>query len=248
MYQLYLDSFELFLYIYLFQFLLWTLSWAVVMLSQLHPHNAHVSACTLCLVGVLRSLLCGLWRGRWNLHVSILGRHKHRSNNSSKNTQPAGNSTSTIFNENPPWYMDTGSTDHLTSDLERLHVHERYGGKDQVHVANGTGLSISHIGHSNLTGSSLKLSDILHVLHIRKHLLFVYRLVSNNDVFVEFHRHFSVLRTRTLSEFCFMVGVREDSTPSHLLVRLHHHLDMLRLVSGSLPHSGISVLAILPIM
>ena len=38
------------------------------MLSQFHPHNAHVSACTLCLVGDLKSLLCGFRRERLNLH------------------------------------------------------------------------------------------------------------------------------------------------------------------------------------
>jgi histone deacetylase 1/2 len=30
------------------------------------------------------------------------------------------------------WYMDSGATDHLTSDLDRLHLHERYSGKDHV--------------------------------------------------------------------------------------------------------------------
>ena len=39
-----------------------------VMLSQFHPHNVHVSTCTLCLVGDLKSLLCGFWRERLNLH------------------------------------------------------------------------------------------------------------------------------------------------------------------------------------
>ncbi|XP_073360434.1 uncharacterized protein [Aegilops tauschii subsp. strangulata] len=39
------------------------------------------------------------------------------------------------------WYTDTGATGHLTSDLDRLAIHERYGGKDKVHVANGAGLS-----------------------------------------------------------------------------------------------------------
>ena len=42
--------------------------------------------------------------------------------------------------------LDTGATDHLTNDLDRLTTHERYSGKDQVHVANGAGLKIS--GHS----------------------------------------------------------------------------------------------------
>jgi hypothetical protein len=65
----------------------------------------------------------------------------------------------------PPWLFDTEATDHLTNDLERLHVHERYDGKDQVQVANGAGLYIAHIGHSKLAGS-LRLNNILHVPHI----------------------------------------------------------------------------------
>jgi hypothetical protein len=75
------------------------------------------------------------------------------------------------------------------SDLERLNVHERYGGKDHVQVANGTGLSISHIGHSTLAGSSLRLNNVLHVPHINQHFLSVYRLVLDNDIFIEFHKH-----------------------------------------------------------
>ncbi|KAM0879310.1 hypothetical protein ACQ4PT_034299 [Festuca glaucescens] len=51
-----------------------------------------------------------------------------------------GNSATTgHYNIDPNWYMDTGATDHLTSDLDRLSVHECYHGKDQVQVANGAG-------------------------------------------------------------------------------------------------------------
>ena len=48
----------------------------------------------------------------------------------------------------PNWYTDTDATDHITSDLDRLSIQEKYNGKDQVQVANGPGLSIHHIGHS----------------------------------------------------------------------------------------------------
>jgi hypothetical protein len=76
--------------------------------------------------------------------------------------------------------------------MERLHVHERYNGRDQVQVTNAAGLSISHIGHSRLAGPmhSLALKNILHVPAISKSLLSVHKLVSDNDVFIEFHRHF----------------------------------------------------------
>nr|CAB3483590.1 unnamed protein product [Digitaria exilis] len=35
------------------------------------------------------------------------------------------------------WYTDTGSTDHITSDLNKLHVHNSYHGNDQIKTTNG---------------------------------------------------------------------------------------------------------------
>jgi hypothetical protein len=46
------------------------------------------------------------------------------------------------------WYTDTGATDHITGELEKLDVRNKYNGTDQVHIANGSGMNISHIGHS----------------------------------------------------------------------------------------------------
>jgi hypothetical protein len=69
--------------------------------------------------------------------------------------------------------MDSGANDHLTNDLDRLSLHERYTDKDNVQVVNGSGLSISHIGHSLMPGSSrpLYLRNVLHVPSLSKHLL-----------------------------------------------------------------------------
>ncbi|KAK1663835.1 hypothetical protein QYE76_051994 [Lolium multiflorum] len=39
----------------------------------------------------------------------------------------------------PHWYMDTGATDHLTSELGKLHTRDVYTGSDKVHTANGAG-------------------------------------------------------------------------------------------------------------
>ncbi|XP_071685491.1 uncharacterized protein [Lolium perenne] len=47
-------------------------------------------------------------------------------------------SNSEYYSVDPNWYMDSGATDHMTADLERLTTHDRYKGNDQVHVANGS--------------------------------------------------------------------------------------------------------------
>jgi hypothetical protein len=62
----------------------------------------------------------------------------------------------------------------------------------------GAGLSIAHIGHSSLVGSSIHLKNILHVPHISTHLLLVNRLYSDNDVFVEFHHHFYCVKDKVI--------------------------------------------------
>nr|XP_051196548.1 pre-mRNA-splicing factor cwc25-like [Lolium perenne] len=36
------------------------------------------------------------------------------------------------------WYMDSGATDHITGQLNKLHTSEDYKGRDQVHNASGT--------------------------------------------------------------------------------------------------------------
>ncbi|XP_072149593.1 uncharacterized protein [Setaria viridis] len=36
------------------------------------------------------------------------------------------------------WYADSGATNHVTGELEKLTVHDKYRGHEQVHIANGT--------------------------------------------------------------------------------------------------------------
>ncbi|XBJ15358.1 hypothetical protein VPH35_007269 [Triticum aestivum] len=37
------------------------------------------------------------------------------------------------------WYLDSGATDHITGDLEKLTVRNRYTGGEQIHTASGSG-------------------------------------------------------------------------------------------------------------
>ncbi|KAK1693377.1 hypothetical protein QYE76_010074 [Lolium multiflorum] len=47
--------------------------------------------------------------------------------------------TNAGYQVDPNWYSDTGATDHITSDLDRLAFRERYNGTDNVQVGNGAG-------------------------------------------------------------------------------------------------------------
>jgi hypothetical protein len=35
------------------------------------------------------------------------------------------------------WYTDIGATDHITGELDKFTMKEKYGGHEQVHAANG---------------------------------------------------------------------------------------------------------------
>uniref|UniRef100_A0A2N9GPU0 Integrase catalytic domain-containing protein n=1 Tax=Fagus sylvatica TaxID=28930 RepID=A0A2N9GPU0_FAGSY len=65
------------------------------------------------------------------------------------------------------WYPDTGATHHITYDLNNLNLQqEEYTGQDQVHVGNGQGLPINHLGSSSLSfpHATFLLKNILHEL------------------------------------------------------------------------------------
>jgi hypothetical protein len=51
-------------------------------------------------------------------------------------------------------------------------VREKYGGRDQVHTANGAGMNISNIGHATLhtPNRKLYLKNVLHVPEAHKSL------------------------------------------------------------------------------
>jgi hypothetical protein len=90
----------------------------------------------------------------------------------------------------PPWYLDTATTDHLTGDLDRLHMREPYHGHDHIHTANGSGMRISNTGQSYIptnTPTPLYLKNVLHVPDVTSSLLSVKKLTRDNNVFVEFH-------------------------------------------------------------
>lgn len=59
------------------------------------------------------------------------------------------------------WYPDSSATNHVTADATNLMQKTKYHGPEQVHVGNGKGLAIKHIGNSSITSFPilLKLSN-----------------------------------------------------------------------------------------
>jgi hypothetical protein len=71
------------------------------------------------------------------------------------------------------WYIDSGATDHITGELDKLTMHNAYNGTDQIHAANGTGMEISHIGTSIIPTPprNFVLNNVLHAPTASKNLI-----------------------------------------------------------------------------
>ena len=96
------------------------------------------------------------------------------------------------------WYPDSGSTNHLTPNLNNLNLHaEEYQGPDQIHVGDGTSLDIKHIGSSKLLTSSTSLKHVPHVPNIQKKLVSVSQFTRDHDVFIEFNASYFCVKDET---------------------------------------------------
>ncbi|KAG7534176.1 Integrase catalytic core [Arabidopsis thaliana x Arabidopsis arenosa] len=149
----------------------------------------------------------------------ICGIHGHSARRCSQLQMPSGGFTNSYRPSTPqtpwqprahmavaspsqvnPWLLDSGATHHLTTDLSNLSFHQLYNGGEEVTIADGSGLPISHTGSTYLPTLSkpLTLKDVLYVPNIAKNLISVYRLCNSNQVSVEFFpAHFQVKDLRT---------------------------------------------------
>ena len=75
-------------------------------------------------------------------------------------TQSFGKLVSNLANTQPSptqdWLMDSGTTHHMTTDLNNLAIHSEYQGPEEVTLGNGSKLPISHIGKSSIIASAKK--------------------------------------------------------------------------------------------
>jgi hypothetical protein len=88
-----------------------------------------------------------------------------------------------------PWLIDLGASHNITSDLANLTTHSKYDGSNKVILGDGLGLKISHIGSLSLKFPKkiFCLPNTLCVPYLCKNLISVYHLTKHNDVLVELH-------------------------------------------------------------
>lgn len=95
--------------------------------------------------------------------------------------------------------MDSGATHHVTPKVDDLQTVTPYQGNFSVLVGDGNSVAIYNIGNNIMSSHnrSLHLPNILHVLKIPKRLMSVSHLCSHNNVLVEFHSNFFVIKDQT---------------------------------------------------
>jgi hypothetical protein len=110
------------------------------------------------------------------------------------------NSASGYNGADPVWYTDSGATDHITRELDKLTMREQYNGHDRIHGPNGKGMDIRHIGHSlyYTPKHNFRLNNILYALDASKNLLSVHRLAKDNNAFLEHWPNFFSIKDQDM--------------------------------------------------
>jgi histone deacetylase 1/2 len=94
------------------------------------------------------------------------------------------------------WYIDSGATDNITRELEKLTVRDEYSGNDQIHTASGVGMKIQQIGQSVVHTPDRKflLNNVLYAPTANKNLISVHHFTADNNAFLEFHPDFFLVK------------------------------------------------------
>jgi hypothetical protein len=137
-----------------------------------------------------------------NLAVALC--HNHSASCASKLgtlLRPVGTAMKTnprLRSAMPPLLHPVALT--ITGDLDKLTMHDTYLSNDQIHATNGSGMDITRIGNSIIPTSShnLVLNNVLHVPSTHKNLISVHRFTLDNDIFIEFHPYFFLIKDRKM--------------------------------------------------
>jgi hypothetical protein len=104
----------------------------------------------------------------------------------------------TSYGVDSNWYADSGATDHVARELDKLTVKDTYTGGDQIYTTSGSGMHIKHVGHTIIRTPhhDLKLNHVLHVPQSSKNIASIHKITSDNNVFFELHPDFFFIKDR----------------------------------------------------
>ena len=123
------------------------------------------------------------------------------------------------------WYLDSGSTNHVTNAAGNMSLNSEYQGNDKLTIGNGDKLLISYIGYSILSiynpHKYLKLNNIFCVPNITKNLINVSKLLHDNDIDVEFQKSVCFIKDKSQGKIMLKGGARDGlyelfGMPTHL--------------------------------
>lgn len=111
----------------------------------------------------------------------------------------SANCAATSKTQDSKWLIDSAASHNITGDLVNLSIHSEYDGTDEVMLGDGTGLVVSHIGSLSLNSphKTFYLRDTLYVSNIHKNLISMHHFTKQNNVFVEFHSFYFLVKDQT---------------------------------------------------
>ncbi|KAL5767297.1 hypothetical protein ACOSQ2_014080 [Xanthoceras sorbifolium] len=97
--------------------------------------------------------------------------------------------------------MDSGATNHVTSNPGNLSIRSDYNENERLTVGNGQQLPITQIGTSHLVSHTqpatiLQLKDVLHVPNITKNFLNISKFTKDNNACAEFYNNHFVIKDK----------------------------------------------------
>jgi hypothetical protein len=114
----------------------------------------------------------------------------HRMDHAFQGRHPPAQLSAMVANsnqdaDNGPWYADSATNQHITTNLENLSLQQPYSGSEDVAVGNGTGLSIQNTGSMSFhtPKSSFHLSNVLHCPQAYANLLSINQFCRDNNCF-----------------------------------------------------------------
>jgi hypothetical protein len=111
--------------------------------------------------------------------------------------------------------VDLAASHNMTIDLSKLMINFEYDGTDEVVIGDGSGLPVSHIGSLSLASSkrAFQLRDTLCVPTIQKNLIFVHYFTKHNNVYLEFHLTYFLVKDQIMGATLLKDDCEDDVYP-----------------------------------